>query len=185
MSAWEKKSEIVPCYEVPADFEMMSPFDLPCEGPIPPTIRKTGVERVIGRKVLQASCHLGSYGMGGPGFLGLKLEKNSEHPDEWLVLCLWAADEWVSYDGESVFAINKTYKTYGQGKFLENIKSKVLKSFDIADKSCKIMLDDTALEIAEDPKERLPHGSGGYRTLMENDSLLDAWVVSSTSFIAI
>lgn len=31
---------------------------------------------------------------------------------------------------------------------------KVIKSFDIADKSCKIVVDDTVLEITKDPKQR-------------------------------
>jgi hypothetical protein len=184
--SYEDESKIVPCYEVPKDFVAKNPCDLPCEGPIPPTIRKTGVERVIGRKVLDACCHLGSYGMGGPGFLGVKLEKNSEHSDEWLVLCLWGSDEWVRYDGLPIFSIVKTYEQYGQKKFIENVTGKVLKSFDITDKSCKIMLDETVMEITEDPKSRPTYGgSGGYRTLLETDSLLDAWVVSSTMYIAI
>lgn len=184
--SYEDESKIVPCYEVPKDFIAKGPCDLPCEGPIPLSIRKTGVERVIGRTILEASCHLGSYGMGGAGFLGLGMEKTDQYPIETLILCLWAADEWVHYDGKPIFAINKTFDAYGQKKFIDDVTGKVLKSFDITDKGCKIMLDETVMEITEDPKTRPTYGgSGGYRTLLETDSLLDAWVISSTPYVAI
>ncbi len=190
-TTWEKKSEIVPCYEVDTT-KVQGLFDLPDSGRVPPPIREVGVNRVIGRTVLEACCHLGSYGMGGPGFLGLHLEKNSEHSDEWLVLCLWASDEWILFDGKPIFSLDKTWEVYGQARFVEVLKcregetGKVVKSFDIADKSCKIMLDDVALEFTEDPKYRPAYsGSGGQRVLMEKDSLLDAWVIASTPFLGI
>jgi len=180
------ESKIIPCYEAPDDWHPSYSCDLPCKGPIPPSIRKLGVERVIGRTIVDGSCHMGSYGMGGPGFLGLSLQQTEQYPLEVLVLCLWGSDEWVLYDSLPIFAVNQTYKTYGQKKFCENVRGKVVKSFDIADKSCKIMLNDTPLEITENSEPRPTYGgTGGQRVLHEKDSLLDAWVIASKPYIYI
>lgn len=46
-------------------------------------------EQVIGRTIDQLEPYLGTYGMGGPGFFGLRLGA------EWLVVAIWGAAEWV------------------------------------------------------------------------------------------
>ena len=40
-------------------------------------------EMVVGRTVEQICTHVGTYGMGGPGFFGLRLGS------EWLVIAIW------------------------------------------------------------------------------------------------
>ncbi len=47
---------------------------------------------VIGRRIDEINPHLGTYGMGGPGFLGFRLE------NEWLVFSIWGAGEWIRVD---------------------------------------------------------------------------------------
>ena len=47
---------------------------------------------IVDREVQELSTILGTYGMGGPGFLGLKMD------DEWLVIAIWGASEWVTVD---------------------------------------------------------------------------------------
>ncbi len=51
-------------------------------------------DKLIGRTVLEISDHVGSYGMGGPGFFGLRFDK------EWLVVAIWGADEWITAEGQ-------------------------------------------------------------------------------------
>jgi hypothetical protein len=86
----------------PKEWTPRGMFDTPVRGPSPATLREVGEESLVdgGRNVLEACSCLGSYGMGGPGFLGFHLEKSEHSPDEWLVLCLWGADEWVRLDGK-------------------------------------------------------------------------------------
>jgi hypothetical protein len=52
----------------------------------PETLRQMGVGRILGREVVGWSNSLGSYGMGGPGFFGLRLARSGALYSEWLVL---------------------------------------------------------------------------------------------------
>ena len=61
----------------------------------PIRLRDAGKERCVGRKVLKWSANLGSYGMGGPGFFGLRLQRTEQYPEEWLALTLWGATDWL------------------------------------------------------------------------------------------
>src|SRR5262245_50378111 len=45
-----------------------------------------------GQRVTDVETGLGSYGMGGPGFLGLRFDR------AWIVYRLWAADGWLTLD---------------------------------------------------------------------------------------
>lgn len=51
---------------------------------------------VVGGRVDEFSPILGTYGMGGPGFFGLRLD------GEWLVVALWGAAEWMTAYGRAV-----------------------------------------------------------------------------------
>lgn len=53
-------------------------------------------EDVAGRTIKEFSPSLGTYGMGGPGFLGLKLGQ------EWLVIAISGAGEWMTSKGRNV-----------------------------------------------------------------------------------
>jgi hypothetical protein len=65
----------------------------------PKTLRELGTERALNRKILSWMDHDGTYGMGGPGFFSLELEKKDKFPKEKLTLCLWGACEWILLDG--------------------------------------------------------------------------------------
>ena len=54
-------------------------------------------DQVIGRKVSSIITHLGSYGMGGPGFFGLGLGS-----DEGLVIAIWGASRWTHVNGRII-----------------------------------------------------------------------------------
>jgi len=53
-----------------------------------------------GRKVVAVHVCLGSYGMGGPGFLGFRV--HTSHGRRWMVYRLWSAAEWLLLDGRLV-----------------------------------------------------------------------------------
>lgn len=76
------------------------PGDLPPWGPHCELIDFEPVpltpERVVGRTVDEVRTYVGTYGMGGPGFFGLRLG------DEWLVVAIWGADSWIEADGRIV-----------------------------------------------------------------------------------
>jgi hypothetical protein len=59
----------------------------------PPPI---SAEAVIGRTVEEICPYVGTYGMGGPGFFGLRLGL------EWLVIAVWGAGEWMVSQGRCV-----------------------------------------------------------------------------------
>src|SRR5262245_29694884 len=48
--------------------------------------------RVIGREILGWIPYAGSYGMGGPGFVAFNLG------DEWLIVAIWGAGDWMRFD---------------------------------------------------------------------------------------
>jgi len=63
---------------------------------------------VIGRRIDHLSTHVGTYGMGGPGFFGLRLGT------EWLVIALWGEAEWISVEGR--FINDTFYDSYHRPK---------------------------------------------------------------------
>jgi hypothetical protein len=46
-------------------------------------------------KVMRVCSYLGSYGMGGPGFVGLQLKLSSGRPI-WVVFTIWGAADWLT-----------------------------------------------------------------------------------------
>ncbi len=61
-------------------------------------IEEFGLEQIKGSKIIDISTCLGTYGMGGPGFFGLKLE--GVFGIRWLVYCIWAAGQHILLDGK-------------------------------------------------------------------------------------
>lgn len=62
------------------------PFD-------PPPLREADV---VGRAIDEVLTHVGCYGMGGPGYFGLRLGA------AWLVVAISGAGEWIEVDGRLV-----------------------------------------------------------------------------------
>ena len=56
-----------------------------------------GTALFSGGRILDVSSYLGSYGMGGPGFVGLKI-RDSAVSSCWLVVTVWGASGWLSID---------------------------------------------------------------------------------------
>ena len=61
---------------------------------------------LIGRHVEEIVPYAGTYGMGGPGFFALRLDR------EWLIIAVWSADNWLIVDGRAVG--DAFYDNYGR-----------------------------------------------------------------------
>lgn len=152
-------------------------------------------ERVIERKVLQWSPYCGTYGDGGPGFFGILLEKQGEYPQEWLILRLWGADNWLEMDGRMIEtppndAVNEPLyvNTLGKEKRDEvtpRLVNKEIVGFEVEDKSMVLKIGDSEIRINENSTMQLSYANGEQRRLGVNDSLKDAWVIAPVPWIKI
>lgn len=172
-------------------------------GPKIPTLAVAGgTKRVVGRIIKDTNRYMGSYGMGGPGFFGFCLEATDKYPEEWLVLALWSADQWLLLDGKwldcypDYFDLNKCYFPKQESNFSkanEQVKNVfngfTIKKFVLKKKSFRMhLLLDTQTHILELPSNltKLPlFGNGEKRTWYKNDHLKNGFVVSPTRYIQI
>ncbi|MBN8579507.1 MAG: hypothetical protein J0L96_02455 [Anaerolineae bacterium] len=162
----------------------------------PKTLRHFGVERILHRKIIKWSGNLGSYGMGGPGFFGVKLTSTNLYAEEWLVLILWGADNWLLLNGQWVAAnlnqyqIQKPLLNQLSEDQWDNLSDKLIDatitSALVKNNSSLICLQKESiehkLEIPSDPK-MLPvfAGNGKQRIWFDHENQLDAWVIISTT----
>jgi hypothetical protein len=65
----------------------------------PVRLADADLTRFRGATVLSTSHMLGSYGMGGPGFLGLRLKLPGGR-STWVVFTIWAAAEWLTINDD-------------------------------------------------------------------------------------
>ena len=71
------------------------PFEIIMLG-IPSKVEAFGIEALKSSRIIDVSTCCGTYGMGGPGFFGLKL--HGEYGIRWLNYCIWCAGEHILYD---------------------------------------------------------------------------------------
>ena len=64
---------------------------------VPLTIEQFGAENFNGSHILDVCTCCGTYGMGGPGFFGLKLQ--GDYGTRWLTCFIWEAGEHILFDG--------------------------------------------------------------------------------------
>jgi len=183
----KKETCLIKTWEIPENWEgspfEWSSFELPDKGVTPPTLKKTGITRILNRRVLDVCGYLGSYGMGGPGFFGIKLEKSKKHSEEWLVLRLWGASDWLHFNGRIIEChpnqeiIWKPYKIDNVKVILldNSIMSAVVKA-----KSCIFKFQNGhVLELKYNPKTRPVYGGNGApRVLNKGDDLNCAWILT-------
>jgi hypothetical protein len=152
------------------------------------------VERVVGRTILEWVPVLGTYGMGGPGFGGFLLSRTRHYPKEWLVLILWAADNWLLLDGRWVSAHPRWYGEQrpwqGWGDETWDDFTPIIVGSRIMEAQIKVnesllyleRADAGARHLLELPRDvtRLSRhgGSGNPHQWHQNESHLDAWVFS-------
>lgn len=171
----------------PTRYSFETPHRDQCD--VPPTIREVGIDRVLNRKVLGASCHLGTYGMGGAGLTGFGLEPKDDFPEETLVLCIWGSNNWLHWDNKYISDSmthgqewdKDTDKQHGHSKFEKEVTDTILTSFELGDGHARLTFDDHVLEFRES-NDRQPHGNGSKRAWRsEDDSLWDAWFVARSA----
>ena len=169
---------------------------------IPLLAKKGGPNHVIGRTIIDANPYLGSYGMGGPGFFGMKLEKKGRFREEWLVITMWGADQWLLFDGkwldchsdrfDSAKCIFPNYEGYFH-KVMERVKMLFLgltiSDLKIRKKSFKMTLIKLGnihfLELPNDLSKLPKYGNNTDREWYPNDKMETAFLISPTQYINI
>ena len=73
---------------------------------VPLNIEQFGIEKLKNSQILDVCTCCGTYGMGGPGFFGLKLQ--GDYGTRWLTYCIWSAGEHVLFD-DSVLECHPNY----------------------------------------------------------------------------
>lgn len=162
----------------------------------PRTMRALGEARIVGRDVLAWSAHLGSYGMGGYGFFGLRLAQTDDFPVEWLILTLFGAGDWLLLDDLWISAAPMQWATqrpltayFGMDGQWDELSPLLigarLVEAAVADTNSQFTLQQGAishrLEVPADA-EHLPYfvGTGQPRRWNPRESLRDAWVISES-----
>lgn len=169
---------------------------------IPLLIKSGGVKRVIGRKIIEVSPILGTYGMGGPGFFGFNLEKNKRYPEEWLVLTIWGADNWLLLDDKWLsndfhksnpkkcyFQTNETIYTYYQQQLGGVFNDLTISDFKLKKKSFKMIIKNDSrthkLEFPNDLTKLSVYRNGQPRKWHWKEKMSDGLIISPTRYICI
>ena len=130
-------------------------------------------EKLVGRTIDEICTIVGTYGMGGPGFFGLRLG------DEWLVISIWGAASWVQVDGRIVQDVfwdkngwPRPWITKDHNELDEVLVGQVITSFEVTKNSLTIGISGRTLSITESPKSRPIHeGSKQPRSFEQGDDL--------------
>lgn len=159
------------------------PDDADC-GPIPESDRtelpraRVDAAGLVGRFVVDASLALGSYGTGGYGFLGLDLG------EEWLVVPILGAGDWVLLDGrilqDSTQVIPSWIEQGDDRAFLSRVCGGRVTAASIGRHAFSLRLDNGAvLEVDPEP-DRRPRfkGTGAMRGFLPDDDLTTAIFLS-------
>ena len=146
---------------------------------------------IIGQTVLEICPYLGTYGMGGPGFFGLRVEIG------WLVIAIWGASEWMTAKGRNIG--DSFHDNYGRGKpwladwqpeeerdeLSKNLLGQKITNFEVAQKSLCILFENGFdITIQEHGKTRpILEGNKLPRNFQEEDDLRKAVFLSPTTEI--
>lgn len=141
---------------------------------------------IIGRKVDEVLPYVGTYGMGGPGFLGLRFES------EWLVFAIWGAGEWIRVN--DILVEDVYFEGYGRPRpwifdgvdnLSPNIIGSEVSSFEISKRSMVMSFSNgMSLSIDESPEGRpIFEGNKQKREFFDDDDLRRAVFLSPTTEI--
>jgi hypothetical protein len=129
---------------------------------------------ILGRTIDEWTDHAGSYGMGGPGFLGFCLDT------EWLIVAIWGAGDWFRLDDRLVddffWEENGSpmpWKALPDVDYENLFVGRRFVAFDLARDSITAALDNgQILKLSPDPADRPKwQGSGEARTVGPADDL--------------
>jgi hypothetical protein len=142
--------------------------------------------QVLGRRVFELSTHVGTYGMGGPGFFGLLLDP------EWLVVAVWGAASWIHCDGRMVedhFFVDqkraRPWITLDGDELSPKVVGSKINAFQVSARALSIGLSSGfELAIEESPQNRpILEGSKGLREFSAQEDLRQAVFLSPTAEI--
>jgi len=142
-------------------------------------------DMVVGRTVDQVSPIVGTYGMGGPGFFGIRLGS------EWLVIAIWGAADWIQVDGRIVLdmfweknARVRPWITEEGDELSALLVGQPITSFEVNRFSLKIGIGERTLSITESPESRpILEGTKQPRRFKRDDDLKRAVFLSPTAEI--
>ncbi|MBO6896304.1 MAG: hypothetical protein JJ868_02920 [Shimia sp.] len=153
---------------------------------VPFTPQAVQREDVVGRRIDEVRLNVGSYGMGGLGYWGMRLG------EEWLVIALFGASDWLLIDGVDAETIADQGRRTVNGvseqvtdTVSERLKGKIIADFIIQKNALLFVLEDaTLLAIDEDPETRPRFaGTGQLRAFTNEDDLRKVVFLSPTAEI--
>ena len=143
-------------------------------------------EAYKGAKVLRLCPYLGSYGMGGPGFWGLKCKLGGQQ--FWIVYRLWSADSWITLDGKFLKSslMDDELADIQPERLIdsESLLGAVVESFEVDQDKALLTLTDREgefryVELRSDGSTILPwRGNGEKKVFLEEESLEDGVILS-------
>ncbi|MEO0445906.1 MAG: hypothetical protein AAF191_07510 [Verrucomicrobiota bacterium] len=147
---------------------------------VPPPLKR---EEVVGRTVDEISTRVGTYGMGGPGFLGLRLGS------EWLVCSIWGAAAWIEVDGRIISDdfwekgnLPRPWISDEEDELSEKLIGQKMKGIQIDSHSLSMEIGVMNLSISEEPDRRpIYGGSREPRVWEEDDDLRKAIFLAPTT----
>lgn len=159
----------------------------------PQKILEFGTENLIHSKIIDYSLYFGSYGMGGAGFFGLKLE--GDFGIRWLVYCIWSAGEHILLDDRIIEChpefIEKYHPWIIWGNNMHELYEKTCQdlknllsgleilNLDLQEHALKIQLSGDHVIETYQKSEKFPEqaGTGKKRLSYETGSMSDYWLL--------
>jgi len=159
-------------YEIP-DLDHPYPAEqvgsMSASGPLMPFVpERLDPSTVIGRVIEEWKPYVGTYGMGGPGFLGFRFGS------DWLTIAIWGAGDWLRLEGRLVSDMfweehqrSMPWEADPNVDFDNLFVGRRFTALEIARDSLTAKFDDgRVLTLSPDPADR-PHmvGNGGARSI--------------------
>lgn len=155
-------------FEIPDPDRPLAIGDRGMVGPsgvlIPFTPKPIREPQVIRRRIVEWR-KLGTYGMGEAGFVGFNFDTR---PDEWLVIAVWGADNWMTLDGRLLGDEHPAQRDGEPAKWRptwgsldsdpphsELFRDAAFETFEVSSQSLQAELDDgRTLRISDDATDR-------------------------------
>lgn len=152
-------------------------------------------ERIVGRTIMEWSGSCGTYGQGGPGFFGLRLAPHGDFPEEWLILRLCLARDWLEVDGRWLGAdpdqydtqrpLTSNYSGLVWDELTPRIQGKRIAHFSNEKHTLSLRIEEVEIALHEDASRRPFFRNGKSRILCDTDDLRDAWSISPVPYVEI
>ncbi|MEM7057727.1 MAG: hypothetical protein AAF557_09090 [Pseudomonadota bacterium] len=187
LMAGSAMAQVIYKYEIPDPKRPVSGADTGPTGELVPfTPDPLDATSVVGCRIDEASSIVGTYGMGGPGFLGFRLDQ------DWLVIAIWGAGEWTLVNGKLVTDIfHDQYDrpipwiSEDNDDLSPLIVGQMISDISVEPRSLRILFSNSALlEIDESPDRRpIMEGSKEPRAFKFDDDLRRAVFLAPTTEI--